>query len=282
MNNPRKDFEVKIIEKHTYMKDLIVFVLEVGKGFALKASRPGSYVFLKAPDMEDFYNAPISVLKSDVEKGYLHLAIKSLSGKTKLIAACEETLDVRGVYRNGVLGIKDVIGSRGRIDDRKKTLIIAKGVGFAPGALLAEWASPKAEVDFLLDLDKITSELIRDYLPDRLNGKAKSVDLNAIFNQQNRVSGIVTSDSFDSPNYDLAGFIKKGKYDIVVALTSDYYIDEIRKLLENAREIDSDCVPALTAYANNYHICCGEGICGACSKVDENGNVFKMCKCCEV
>ena len=268
VNNPRKDFKAGIVEKQYYGDDLIVFVLEVGKGFALKASRPGSYVFLKAEGMEDYFQTPISVLNTEVELGRIYLAVKVLSGKTKQLAGCEGYLIVRGVYRNGILGIKKVIGSRGRIDDRKKTLIITKGVGFAPGALLAAWAAPKARVDFLVDPDKAGEEFVRDYLPKELTGTVRHVDLAALLG-----GGEAAAEDFE-----LADFVEQGGYDLIVVLTSDYYIGVIGQCLSVRREAGGR-VPEVTACANNFHLCCGEGICGACTRVDENGTVFKMCKC---
>ena len=37
--------------------------------------------------------------------------------------------------------------------------------------------------------------------------------------------------------------------------------------------------PEKLVFCNNFHLCCGEGICGACGHVDAEGNLRKMCKC---
>jgi len=258
-NNIRKDFNVAIIEKRKYLDDLAVFVVEVGKGFALKASKPGSYVFVKSHEGPAFYNVPISVMKSDVETGRLHLAIKAISAKTKLLLQAENELTLRGVYRNGILNIKSVIGERGRIDKDKKMLLITKGVGFAPAALLSEWAGGRAGIDFLIDTDKLGNEIILDYMPKDIKGTVKETCLNE-------------SLGCDEGCGKLKEFIKSGEYKLVVALTSDYYIKKIRNLI---KEITPS--PEF-ACSNNFQMCCGEGICGACSRVDSAGISFKMCK----
>jgi len=259
INNPRKDFVAKVVERKQYLDDLAVFVIEVGKGFALKASRPGSYVFLKTINDPDFYNVPISVMKSDIEKGQLHLAVKSISTKTKLLFKESGEIMVRGVYRNGILALKEIVGERGRIGKDEKILIITKGVGFAPAVLLSEWAGDRAQIDFLIDTDKLGSEIILDYMPSKLDGIIKKINLHESF-QKEEGEGV-------------AQIIKEGKYDAILALTSDFYIEKIREIL-------SGLTPSLgLAYSNNFRICCGEGICGACSVVNTQGMTFKMCKC---
>ncbi|MDD3168570.1 MAG: hypothetical protein PHC91_03775, partial [Eubacteriales bacterium] len=39
INNPRRDFEAQIIEKKFYKEDLVVYILDVDQGFAMKAGR---------------------------------------------------------------------------------------------------------------------------------------------------------------------------------------------------------------------------------------------------
>lgn len=53
----------------------------------------------------------------------------------------------------------------------------------------------------------------------------------------------------------------------MLLLTSDYYIDSIK--IPEEKKVCS----------NNFHMCCGEGICGACTMVDQDGSSHKMCKC---
>ncbi|MEG1584707.1 MAG: hypothetical protein RR361_06610, partial [Anaerovorax sp.] len=266
---PRRDFEAAIVEKNWYLPDLAVFVLDVGKGFALKASRPGSYVFLKTKEEIGYYNVPISVMRADIEKGQIHLAVKFISAKTKAIMDENKSLMVRGIYRNGILGLPGILKGGGRIDKGKKLLLITKGIGFAPGALLASWIGEDAQVDFLMDKDKITEEIITDYLPEEIKGRIQYISLWEIFGE-----GRIGQSGFD-----LTGFVKAGGYDGVVVLASDFYIDAVRRRLDIHRSLYGEVVPKLKAYSNNFRICCGEGICGACSRVDDNGNVFKMCKC---
>lgn len=256
INNIREEFEAPVIERRRYGADTVVLVLDVGRGFALKCSGPGSYVFLKRKEDEDFYSIPISVMKSDIAAGKIHLAVKEMAGKSKRITeaqGAEDLLTVRGVYRNGILGVKDLIGPRGRVDTDRKMMIITKGIGFAPAAHLAEWVGGRAAIDIYTDTDKIEEELITEYMPKSLNGARRNIDLRREFEFKGteRISEVY----------------REGGYNTLIVLASDYYIEQIGKILH------------IDARSNNFRICCGEGVCGACSYTDDFGRTFKMCKC---
>ena len=286
INNVREEFTAKVEENKRYGQDTVVLVLDVGRGFALKCAKPGSYVFLKRAEDEDFYNIPISVMKSDITGGKIHLAVKEMSAKSKRITEVqphfehidagtadsagkaneniagsnkceniggEDSLCVRGVYRNGILGLKSLIGPRGKVDTDRKMMIVTKGVGFAPAAHMLEWIDGRARADIYTDTDKIEEELIAEYLPQRLNGKRENTDLRREFEFKGteRISALY----------------KAGGYDTLVVFASDYYIEQIGKILK------------IDARSNNFRLCCGEGVCGACAFTDDFGRTFKMCKC---
>ena len=50
-------------------------------------------------------SVPISVMRAEPEKGQLHLAVKVVAGKTKALAEATDHIEIRGVYRNGLLGV---------------------------------------------------------------------------------------------------------------------------------------------------------------------------------
>lgn len=233
----RTNRKTRILKKIWYGDDLVVLALQVSKGFALKASRPGSYVFLKQCGQNDCYSVPISVMRSDPEKGVIHLAVKVMAGKTKDLAAAEGELEIRGVYRNGLLGVSGILTKK-----PQKVLCITKGIGFAPAANYNKWAYGKDTVDMIIDLDKINQELVNDYLADCPVNSIRYMEL---------------SPDFACPK----------DYDVVLLLASDYFLRSI--YIPEGRKVCS----------NNFHMCCGEGICGACTMVDRDGKSHKMCKC---
>jgi len=255
VNNPRKDFTARIITKKKYLDDLYVITLDVGRGFALRCAIPGSYVFLQPPDREDYYHTPISVMQADTENGFITLLIKTFSAKTKAICSQEEKLLVRGVYRGGIFGLSKITGRFSRILPDSKVLIFTKGVGFAPAINFLDWAGSNTQSELIIDPDKICNQVIWDYIQP---STADKITLKSL------------QECLDSP---LQETIINGGYTAVVALSSDYYIEEIKKIVMNLPS------PPAFIHSNNANICCGEGICGACSCVDPNGTIHKRCKC---
>jgi NAD(P)H-flavin reductase len=256
VNNPRRDFEARIAEKKFYKEDLVVYVLDVGKGFAMKAGRPGSYLFIKGCGTSNFYDIPISVMKSDVENGQVHLAIKIISAKTKALLMEKEKLVIRGPYRNGVHGISNLTKKKGK---NLKTLIIAKGIGIAPGILASREFRYRGSVDMVVDTEKISKNLIDDYIETGLGADSQEI----------RYLSLTEKDSAKK----LESLLRKNQYDNILLLVSDYYIENLGRMIKKILPT------ADLAVSNNFRICCGEGLCGSCSIDTSAGDTIKMCKC---
>lgn len=265
VNNPRNEFTAGIVHRKFYLDDLAVFVLDVGKGFAIKSGSPGSYIFMRGRKDTRFYDIPISVMHSDVEKGQIHVAIKVISSKTKTLLAEEESFILRGVYRNGILGLDAI---RPRNLKNAKVLLVAKGIGLAPAILTAESLCHGNQVDLVVDTEKISTELVSDYLE---GSGAETGGVSSSAGKVHRVRYLSLGN--DDDRRALGDMMKDGQYDSVAVLASDFFVEEIGKM---AKEI----LPAAKqASSNNFRICCGEGICGACSFVSDGGETIKMCKC---
>lgn len=264
VNNPRKDFEAKIVQRKLYKEDLVVYILDVGKGFAMKAERPGSYLFVKASGANSFYDMPISVMKADVEKGQIYLAIKIISTKTKALLSEKDRLVLRGPYRNGIHGINPIIRKKGK---NQNTLIIAKGIGIAPGIMASQAFRYKGCVDMVIDTEKISGELIEDYV--EAERPVNSQGMNKTENGMIRYLSLMEKDTAS----ELESLMKKKQYDNVILLVSDYYIESLGGMIKKI-------LPAADlAVSNNFRICCGEGLCGSCSVDTSSGDTIKMCKC---
>jgi succinate dehydrogenase/fumarate reductase-like Fe-S protein len=71
----------------------------------------------------------------------------------------------------------------------------------------------------------------------------------------------------------LENLMEKEQYDNVILLASDYYIENLGRMIKKT-------LPgADLAVSNNFRICCGEGLCGSCSVDTPGGDTIKMCKC---
>lgn len=338
VNNPRKEFTASIVQRKFYLDDLAVFVLDVGKGFAIKAGSPGSYIFMRGQKDTRFYDIPISVMYADVEKGQIHVAIKVISTKTKTLLEEKEAFVLRGVYRNGIQGLEAI---KPRNLKGARVLLVAKGIGLAPAILTAESLCHRNQVDLVVDTEKISTELVSDYLEGGLsaaentrnrerkeaagsigaagnNGTPGTMETAGAAKTPNAVEAHGaeepagteggagapgTAEPSGSPaaaegvrcavhepdgrlhrirylslgntedRETLRAMMEAEQYDSVAVLASDYFVEEIGKMAE-------EVLPnAQRAFSNNFRICCGEGICGACSVVNAGGETIKMCKC---
>lgn len=262
----RTRFEAPILSRKWYSSDLIMLEIKVDRSFALSGMRPGSFVFLSgSPDV--FYDTPVSIMRTDVKSGVMTFAIKIISAKTKAIAKAEKSVFVRGVYRNGLLGegLNEEIERRKNVRDDMsdvKWLFITKGVGFAPAVNIIDRIPPEVSVDMVIDTEKVTEEIVSDNLSKCeavRNGHVKIdvLPLNRILDRVDEAASRCISSMED--------------YDKIFMLTSDYYVDTLTAFFNVPK--------SKLIYANNFHMCCGEGICGACCHIDENGVATKMCKC---
>ena len=271
-------------------------------------------------------SVPVSVMAADVEHESLWVILKIISAKTKALAACEDFLEMRGIYRSGLLG-KGVAGMLDLHDPgasvRKRWLILTKGVGFAPAVNLIRWAAGRVDIHVIADPEKVGDDVIlqqfRAWRPESYRNEggrfhlefqslAKLLEQPAAASPLQQTDSITTAPpatalhTSGSHNPDLnapclqqtdsiapappapalhtsgshdpdlnAPYLQQTDYDRIFLLTSDYYIKRLSAVMK--------IPPDKLVFCNNFHLCCGEGICGACGHVDAEGNLRKMCKC---
>ena len=251
-------------------------------------------------------SVPVSVMAADVEHESLWVILKIISAKTKALAACEDFLEMRGIYRSGLLG-KGVAGMLDLHDPgisvRKRWLILTKGVGFAPAVNLIRWAAGRIDIHVIADPEKVGDDVIRQqfraWQPEahRNEGghfRLEFQSLAKLLEQPAAASPLQQTDSIapalhtsgssatvppatalhtsGSHDPDLnAPCLQQTDYDRIFLLASDYYIKRLSAVMK--------IPPEKLVFCNNFHLCCGEGICGACGHVDAEGNLRKMCKC---
>lgn len=310
----RKARSTEILQRLWQGDDLLMLQLRVPRGFALEASRPGSFLFLKPPGAPEMTSVPVSVMAADVEHESLWVILKIISAKTKALAACEDFLEMRGIYRSGLLG-KGVAGMLDLHDPgisvRKRWLILTKGVGFAPAVNLIRWAAGRIDIHVIADPEKVGDDVIRQQFrawrpeahrseggrfrlefqslaklleqpaaasPLQQTAAASPLEQTAAASPLQQTGSIApappapalhTSDSHD-PDLN-APCLQQTDYDRIFLLASDYYIKRLSAVMK--------IPPEKLVFCNNFHLCCGEGICGACGHVDAEGNLRKMCKC---
>lgn len=204
----RKDMVCRILKKTWYEKDLAVMRIQVPAGFALKASLPGSCVFVRPQDADTIFDTPISVMRASHEKGYIELAVKASGVKTEALLQEHGMVHIRGIYGNGLSGVEKLL-------DRnvKKVLCITKGIGLAPAINYCIWAEKRSHMDFLIDPEKINRAFVEDCLSRCKVDSAEFCKL-----------------PLDDVDY--------GSYDAVLLCASDYYqehmmIPEEKRVVSN-------------------------------------------------
>lgn len=307
----RQDRSTEILQRLWQGDDLLMLQLRVSRGFALEASRPGSFLFLKPPGAPEMTSVPVSVMAADVEHESLWVILKIISAKTKALAVCEDFLEMRGIYRSGLLGK----GAAGMLDlhdpgnsVRKRWLILTKGVGFAPAVNLIRWTAGRIDIHVIADPEKVGDDVIRQqfraWQPEAYRNEggrfrlefqslAKLLEQPAAASPLQQTDSIATAPpatalhtsgsiaaaspatalhTSGSHDPDLnAPCLQQTDYDRIFLLASDYYIKRLSAVMK--------IPPEKLVFCNNFHLCCGEGICGACGHVDAKGNLHKMCKC---
>ena len=292
----RKDRSTEILQRLWQGDDLLMLQLRVSRGFALEASRPGSFLFLKPPGAPEMTSVPVSVMAADVEHESLWVILKIISAKTKALAVCEDFLEMRGIYRSGLLGK----GAAGMLDlhdpgnsVRKRWLILTKGVGFAPAVNLIRWTAGRIDIHVIADPEKVGDDVIRQqfraWQPEAYRNEGEHFRLEfqslaKLLEQPAAASPLQQTDSTATAPPDAAPpaaaphdpdlnalYLQQTDYDRIFLFASDYYIKRLSAVMK--------IPPEKLVFCNNFHLCCGEGICGACGHVDAEGNLRKMCKC---
>ena len=248
--NPRSEIKAKLIDKKTYHDQVVVFILKTDKYLAQRFKYPGTYIFVRNPEDQMIYDVPISIMHVDTEKDEIHIAVKIISAKTKKIMEAKEALIIRGPYRNGILGLKSLKGVAGG-----KMLVLCKSMGIAPAVKLIDYFNGDCELDLIVDMNRLSCNFAETYLTE-----AKVNIQNMNFKDQNDLDLIKS-------------LVLEKKYDEIVLFTSDKYIRIFDELLKSIHYNQPYAV------VNNSNMCCGEGVCGACSHMSEDGKVIKMCKC---
>lgn len=197
VNSQREEHSYKILQKKWFGKDLAVIRLEVPRGLAQRASLPGSCVFARAEGCQPVFDVPLSVLHADSQAGFIELAIKASGVKTGNLLGAEQTVRLRGIYENGLLGREKLFRKKAQ-----KVLCLTKGVGLSPAANYCRWAEGKDCVDFRIDLEKISREFAEECLKDCITG---SVEYESLSEREEKYEN----------------------YDVVLLSASDYYQESL-------------------------------------------------------
>ena len=219
---------------------------------------PGAFVFIRSRDSL-YYDVPISVIYEDFDVDSISLLIQMRGIKTRLLRELKkgDTVYVRGPYMNGILGRKEAAS----LHD-SSAAVICRGIGFLPSLnVISMLRNNHNKVNIYLDQGSISRQIIETQIG--LNEvKVTEVDLcdeNGELTQ--KISQVLEKE------------IREGVKLIHLGV-SDYLI---KKFIDRIADREESLRPDISCI-NNAPICCGEGICGACTKNPGPNRTIHLCK----
>ncbi|QUH20734.1 sulfide/dihydroorotate dehydrogenase-like FAD/NAD-binding protein [Alkaliphilus sp. B6464] len=229
------------------VNDIIILSIQVTKYMARVLKQPGSYVFVRDKNNDYFFDVPISIMDSDEEKSLIKIAIEVRGVKTKKLMGYGDTIMIRGPYWNGIFGLDYL-----KTTKNDRCLVLARGIAQAPAIL-------------------VIKQLLK-------NNNNVDIIVNKRANEYNFVNEYFNLDSIqevDMGSNDVAILCKRlmeeNNYKLIFIGGSDSLQGKIIRSIEELNQ-------AKFVTTNNNAICCGEGICGACAKMNEDGIWIKTCK----
>lgn len=244
-----EEFAAEVLEIRKYSEQLAVVRLGVGRGFAHRCRRPGSFVMASVLGCR----VPLSVLRTGwAPGGWIETAVQPAGPKTKeLLKSCLDRGEqnpgklsclwkISGPFEAGLL-------NRERLREGEPLTVITKGTAIAPFINIKEGFLKGMKVKLLVDDDKLTEDFLADYLADCSWEKVSLTE-----DEEKILAAIDGADQ-------------------VMLLASPYYTE---RFLGMRPERKGDIITA-----NHANMCCGAGICGACSYTDKDGVTVRRCKC---
>lgn len=258
----RKYFKCTISKKEIPNEDLFIFHIKINDYLLRSLTEIGSFVFLRREDDQPFFDTPISIMDVNKDSNEIIVAIEKKGVKTDNLNKLNEndSILVKGPFWNGVLGRRHVKNLKD-----KKAILICRGVGEAP--LIPVLKNLKLQgnsVTVIVDNGNYPSCFIKEYL----NEFANSVHFMNTFEKGNLTTEF--KEYFEN-------LLLEEKPSLVHCSGADILNYEIMKVVENANtkklfdEINYTC-------CNNAKMCCGEGICGGCTRKNNDHKLRRLCK----
>ena len=216
----------------------------------------GTYVFLRV-NSSTFYDVPVSIIYDDLDIDSLAVLIKIVGVKTSKFKSLQvgDSIIVRGPYYNGVMGRKEIAGLH-----NSKAYVFCKGIGFMPSIhVIEDLRANNNEVNVYLDKGDFDKSIIDSF------SLLYDMDINEM--KMCNEAGDLTEE-FGR----IIDEASRGGCKLIHLGLSDYLISKSLKEIE-IRKYNSHIT-----YINNAKLCCGEGVCGACTKDIGANHTVHLCK----
>jgi hypothetical protein len=200
------------------------------------------------------WRIPLSILRvgvdSEARSSWVEILIKEEGPKSRALLAETEKWMAAGPYYNGLLGREEM--------DEIPAFIIARGSAVAPLVHMLDCSEERSvnqsciKRTLYIDDEVIPEEFMEEYLRGHVFQRIRLSDPETLEKLRCEAEG-----------HQTAAF-----------LISPYYIKQL------TAGMDKEKISRITV-PNPANLCCGMGICGACSHTDKDGVTVRLCKCSE-
>lgn len=248
-----REFYSEILVMKNYSEQLLVVRLAVSRGFAWRCRQPGSFIMASSLGCR----VPLSVLRTGhIAEGWIEIAVQPAGPKTGELLKKDmgNVWKIAGPFEAGLLNVE-------RLNLEEPLTVIAKGTAIAPfiNIMYAQSRDKAYGTRLLIDTDKLTDDFLEDYL-----GNCTGINTESGSGKRpwERVSLAEDTEKILSAIDDSSQ---------IMLLASPYYTEKYSGLRSGRK---GDIITA-----NHANMCCGAGICGACSFTDADGITVRRCKC---
>lgn len=256
-NPGRLTYECEVISVIHY--DGLVFLrVKVPISLEREVKRPGGFVFVRRKDAASWYDVPISVQFEEMMVGSIGMTLLFRGVKTNQFKDLAEgdTLLLRGPFNNGLLGLQHL-----EAQQSSRCLILTKGIGLLPSVSAVRYLQSRHnETELYVDEGNFSPSILKFQL-DLFELPFKSLTL------------LDDDGELSTPaKHVIRRFVADGGSLIHVG-ASEYVIHQVAAYLHyigNRHVKLSAC--------NNARMCCGEGVCGACTEITADRRVIHHCK----
>lgn len=253
----RKTYSCIVTSVNEIEKDLLMIKFIAPHKLALDLVKPGSFIFIRT-DENKFFDVPISIMDSDADKNEITIVIEVRGVKTKKLkeTKVDSEIVIRGPYWNGVFGQDDINKQKDG-----NCLVLARGIGMAPMMpVIKKLVQNGNEVDLYIDKSPFSTNIASEYTKG-LGITTRETNLLGKGTLSPEAKFIISQSIYDK---DIS-LIHIAGADILTYSVIDY-LNELGR-----DDIKLGC-------CNNFKMCCGEGVCGACTARFAGHKVKRFCK----
>ena len=252
----RKTYDCNVENVIKYDDNIVIIKFKAPHKLALDLVKPGSYIFIRT-DENKYFDIPISIMNSDIDNDIITIVIEIRGIKTTKLKNLQsnENISIRGPYWNGVFGLKNILAQ-----NNAKCLILARGIGLAPMMpVIRKLISQNDEINIVIDKSPFETNIAKELLNDYSTKYTEKILLDK--GNLSDYAKVVIKDALN----DGVNYIHVAGADILTYNIINYLND-----------IDRNDV--MLSCCNNFKMCCGEGICGACTARFAGHKVRRFCK----